>query len=831
MLKMTPKTNKYLYNAIQNNNSLKPNKTLNHSKSEIYRKKTPINNNKNNSFHYSKIESNEIKIQNIYSKTEKKKNEYTSSFTMNIDNFLEKYNFQNEERKTEILNLDENNIETQKEIETLTTDTEIYKKQIDNEDISKDKEIIIELNKQNENKNKFNNLIKEIHIKIKNEDCKLNKNEIINNKNINNLGNAFFKKEIFRNENIIINNVKEEELKRLIHENNILFRKNKCLEEEIILLKSELENLNEKIKEDFQKQIEEISEKSLKNLSLKNNEINTLQKENLFKNETINFLKESLKKSKEEIEQLNNLNEKILQNIINNDLIKNKEILSKIIKEKELIIKQTKESIIEIKNEEEENKKKINDLIEKINKQEIIISKLKEENSIINNDNILKNQLNETQNNLLYLHNKYNKDIESLKSDVKFSQTQTVEKIKVIENLKKKLKNEIAQNVKVTQEKERISSEKNIEIEKLKKEYENIKKVYESVIQENKLLIKEIDENKEIIKNININNNDEKKKMEKILNQQKEDINVMIDKISENQKEIEILRKEKENLNIEIEEKKKEIKLEKEKKNEIDFIQLVNEKTKELNKIIENNNKIINEKDNVIKEIKKEKKIKNEQINQLANKINDIILKLNNTIKEKDLLIKQYENEINQFKINLNEIKEKNKYDKKEEEDNNNLNKSFKINNIYENKKQFSKDLKSYSQSFVLLPNKNKKHKINLNESKDNESINYDILSKKANDNITCNNKIKKRNKKREIDDIEYSFQTQVKFFKNLYMESQKKLNNLSEQINDLLLHVQVTTKTKLQISQIYQLLGYSPRSIQLKIGTKKNLFMNLFNK
>ena len=70
---MTPKTNKYLYNAIQNNNSLKPNKTLNHSKSEIYRKKTPIKNNKNNSFHYSKIESNEIKIQNIYSKTEKKK--------------------------------------------------------------------------------------------------------------------------------------------------------------------------------------------------------------------------------------------------------------------------------------------------------------------------------------------------------------------------------------------------------------------------------------------------------------------------------------------------------------------------------------------------------------------------------------------------------------------------------------------------------------------------------------------------------------------------------------------------------------------------------------
>ena len=85
--------------------------------------------------------------------------------------------------------------------------------------------------------------------------------------------------------------------------------------------------------------------------------------------------------------------------------------------------------------------------------------------------------------------------------------------------------------------------------------------------------------------------------------------------------------------------------------------------------------------------------------------------------------------------------------------------------------------------------------------------------------------------KKINFDEIEKSFQTQVNFFKNLYLESQNKFNDLSEQINDLLLHIQVSQKTKLQISQIYQLLGYSPRTIQIKIGTKKKLFKGLFDK
>ena len=98
-------------------------------------------------------------------------------------------------------------------------------------------------------------------------------------------------------------------------------------------------------------------------------------------------------------------------------------------------------------------------------------------------------------------------------------------------------------------------------------------------------------------------------------------------------------------------------------------------------------------------------------------------------------------------------------------------------------------------------------------------------------ENINIKRRKKRTKTKTNIDDIENSFQTQVKFLKQLYLESQKKFNELSEQIKDLLVHVSVSSKTKLQISQIYQLLGYSPRSIQIKIGTNKDLFKGLFDK
>ena len=91
----------------------------------------------------------------------------------------------------------------------------------------------------------------------------------------------------------IINNQYQEEYPRIKKENNILFRKNKCLEEEIFLLKQELEKTLKNVNNDLKKEINQLNEKNKilsNNLTIKNNEIISLQKQNLLYKEKINIL-------------------------------------------------------------------------------------------------------------------------------------------------------------------------------------------------------------------------------------------------------------------------------------------------------------------------------------------------------------------------------------------------------------------------------------------------------------------------------------------------------------------------------------------------------------
>jgi hypothetical protein len=76
---------------------------------------------------------------------------------MNIENFLEKYNIQKSEmdkikrKNSEILKLQDNVIESKKEVETLNSDRESLKKKIFGlEEILKEKDQIIELYQQKE---------------------------------------------------------------------------------------------------------------------------------------------------------------------------------------------------------------------------------------------------------------------------------------------------------------------------------------------------------------------------------------------------------------------------------------------------------------------------------------------------------------------------------------------------------------------------------------------------------------------------------------------------------------------------------------------------------
>ena len=98
MFEMSPYSNNYLYfgnNIVQYQNSnFNSNKSLGHSKSVIYHKKSPLKYQINNKNIIPKITTNVIKIPHNNNFFLICKELYKSSINMNIENFLEKYNIQ-----------------------------------------------------------------------------------------------------------------------------------------------------------------------------------------------------------------------------------------------------------------------------------------------------------------------------------------------------------------------------------------------------------------------------------------------------------------------------------------------------------------------------------------------------------------------------------------------------------------------------------------------------------------------------------------------------------------------------------------------------------------
>ena len=164
MFEMSPYSNNYLYfgnNIVQYpSQNLHSNKNLTHSKSEIYKKKSPINNQKNTSLNIQRFPNSLIKPKtNLF--FQHSKDIYKSSVNMNIQSFLEKYNIQKDEmenikrKNSEILKLQDSVIESKKEFESLNSDREDLKKKIKAlEDILKEKDEIIEIYQQKDEKNR-----------------------------------------------------------------------------------------------------------------------------------------------------------------------------------------------------------------------------------------------------------------------------------------------------------------------------------------------------------------------------------------------------------------------------------------------------------------------------------------------------------------------------------------------------------------------------------------------------------------------------------------------------------------------------------------------------
>ena len=74
--------------------------------------------------------------------------------------------------------------------------------------------------------------------------------------------------------------------------------------------------------------------------------------------------------------------------------------------------------------------------------------------------------------------------------------------------------------------------------------------------------------------------------------------------------------------------------------------------------------------------------------------------------------------------------------------------------------------------------------------------------------------------------DIGKQIQGQLNFLKKEIKEKDNKFNSLSEQVKELLKNIKCDMKNKPQVSQICQILGYSPQTINKIVTNKKKVII-----
>ena len=110
----------------------------------------------------------------------------------------------------------------------------------------------------------------------------------------------------------------------------------------------------------------------------------------------------------------------------------------------------------------------------------------------------------------------------------------------------------------------------------------------------------------------------------------------------------------------------------------------------------------------------------------------------------------------------------------------------------------------------------------NLNAHNENDTFNYKEAEKKADEFL----------KEGVGDESDYNeikqMQKQMKFIKEQLKESLLKFEQLSEQVKELLKNVKCDIKIKPNISQICQILGYSPQTTSRILNNKKGGILGL---
>ena len=109
-----------------------------------------------------------------------------------------------------------------------------------------------------------------------------------------------------------------------------------------------------------------------------------------------------------------------------------------------------------------------------------------------------------------------------------------------------------------------------------------------------------------------------------------------------------------------------------------------------------------------------------------------------------------------------------------------------------------------------------------MNAHNENDTFNYKEAEKKADEFL----------KEGVGDESDYNeikqMQKQMKFIKEQLKESLLKFEQLSEQVKELLKNIKCDIKIKPNISQICQILGYSPQTTSRILNNKKGGILGL---
>ena len=822
-----------------------------------------IDNNKNLNSELNKLKS-DIQEKNEVIKNINLNNSKLKQDLLNKDNIIQ-------EKDYEIMILTQDNqldINAYQRIDKLLN-KELGKKNLNTNNSN------IDINTNNEMRKEMQNLFKE-NYKLKSElkylklniteapSPSINKTEYLDINKVSSNQINIIKKE-YENQKIILKKKYEKENKELIKNIENLSKQLTLKNEEIISLQKEIIKMKTQKQENSMNFPKNINHNLKKSLSKPEEENNKLKQQIIMKGKQLQG-KSGNSNYKENIRKLQ-LKENNLKSVEYQPQIIN---LQNIINEKDELIKQYKNKIQNNNNENLNNisnkfislENKYNNLLKELKNKNIEINNLKTKllnnnkknnelnNIILNNKKLIQSLNNKitdlksstNENNQNELINKYKKEINELNNAFLKTNSIIEQKDLIIKNLKENPNNNNNELEKVIEQlkqenknltdelmKNNISNKSNQNEEELKNKINLLNLKISSLNEENEYYKNKAEELHEQLKNVYKLKNNTENTLDMIINFSEKDLDKKENNNLENSNNINQLKQE--IINLKNLNQKLQNDYNQEKNKNIELI-----KNKELPDNMNINDRNDNNVDLETKLKKKEEEIEalntftfklqkelenSKEKNEIYESKINLLTKENISIKNQlERLSKTMPNEINALKFQLDEANKRNQINLAGHSNLNKINEKSKIEDANETQAETHNNLllklNEKNKEISELKNQNKELRFKLEEkevksaysgyrTEDFNISNYEEefdLRKMANG-------AKEKNRSEDVN-IDYPG---IQEIKDKLKELTFKYTNLVEQVKILLGNINFTNKAKPQITQICQLIGYSPRT------------------